>query len=137
MMGKYDDIIDLPHHVSKNHPQMPMADRAAQFSPFAALTGHHAMIEETERLTEERIELDEREQEAIALQLRQLKEKAEERPEVAIRFFLPDGRKTGGSYHTVTGRVKKVDEYGKRVVMEDGTGIPMEDIYGIEKAFLS
>ncbi len=137
MMGRYDDIINLPHHVSKNHLQMPMADRAAQFSPFAALTGHHAMIEETERLTEERIELDEREQEAIALQLRQLKEKAEERPEVAIRFFLPDGRKAGGSYHTVTGRVKKVDEYGKRVVMEDGTVVPMEDIYGIEKVFPS
>lgn len=134
-MGKYDDIIDLPHHVSKKHPQMPALDRAAQFSPFAALTGHHAMIEETERLTESRVELDENEQEEIALWLRMIKERIRTKPEAVITFFVPDAQKTGGSCRTVSGVVKKVDGYEKQVFMEDGTVIPMEDIYAVEGEF--
>lgn len=134
-MGKYDDIIDLPHHVSKKHPQMPLSDRAAQFSPFAALTGHHAMIEETERLTEDRAELDQDKQEKIALCLQMLRERAGEKPEAVITFFIPDGKKAGGSYHTISGKVKRVEEYEKRVVMEDGTVIPIKDISGIEGNF--
>lgn len=131
-MGKYDDIMDLPHHVSKKHPQMPLLDRAAQFSPFAALTGHRAMIAETERLTEDRTELDEDKQEEIALRLQILRERAGEKPEVMITFFIPDGRKAGGSYQTVFGTVKKVDEYKRQAVMEDGTVIPVKNISGIE-----
>lgn len=130
-MGKYDDIIDLPHHVSGRHPQMSPLDRAAQFSPFAALTGHRAMIAETERLTRERAELNEDRREEIALQLKMLREREEEKPEAVVTFFLPDEKKTGGSYQTVTGRIKKVDEYGKRIVMESGMTIPAEDIYEI------
>lgn len=131
-MGKYDDIMDLPHHVSKKHPQMPLLDRAAQFSPFAALTGHRAMIAETERLTENRTELDEDKKEEIALRLQILRERAGEKPEVMITFFIPDGRKAGGSYQTVLGTVKKVDEYKRQAVMEDGTVIPVKNISGIE-----
>lgn len=131
-MGKYDDIMDLPHHVSKKHPQMPLLDRAAQFSPFAALTGHRAMIEETERLTEDRAELDEDKQEEIALRLQMLRERAGEKPEVMITFFIPDGRKEGGRYQTVLGTVKKVDGYKRQIVMEDGTEIPVKNISGIE-----
>lgn len=131
-MGKYDDIMDLPHHVSKKHPQMPLLDRAAQFSPFAALTGHRAMIAETERLTEDRTELDEDKREEIALRLQILRERAGEKPEVMITFFIPDGRKAGGSYQTVFGTVKKVDEYKRQAVMEDGTVIPVKNISGIE-----
>lgn len=134
-MGKYDDIIDLPHHVSGKHPQMPLLDRAAQFSPFAALTGHRAMIEETERLTKERTELEEDRREEIAWRLQILKEQAEEKPEAAITFFLPDEKKTGGSYRTVSGRVKRVDEYEKQVIMEDETVIPIKEISGIEGSF--
>lgn len=131
-MGKYDDIMDLPHHISKKHPQMPLLDRAAQFSPFAALTGHRAMIEETERLTEDRAELDEDKQEEIALRLQMLRERAGEKPEVMITFFIPDGRKDGGRYQTVSGTVKKVDGYKRQIVMEDGTVIPVKNISVIE-----
>lgn len=127
-MGKYDDIIDLPHHVSERHPQMPAMDRAAQFSPFAALTGHRDMIAEAERLTEKKIELEEGEQQEIMTCLQILLEKIKEKPEAAVTYFVPDEKKSGGSYRTVCGAVIKVDGDKKQVVMENGTEIPMEDI---------
>ncbi|MEY8522152.1 hypothetical protein AALA90_03905 [Lachnospiraceae bacterium 38-10] len=127
-MGKYDDIIDLPHHVSERHPQMPAMDRAAQFSPFAALTGHRDMIAEAERLTEKKIELEEGEQQEIMIRLQILLGKIEEKPEAAVTYFVPDEKKSGGSYRTVCGAVIKVDGDKKQVVMENGTVIPMEDI---------
>ncbi|RKJ47200.1 hypothetical protein D7X98_02670 [bacterium 1XD8-76] len=128
MMGKYDDIIDLPHHVSERHPQMPAMDRAAQFSPFAALTGHRDMIAEAERLTEKKIELEEGEQQEIMIRLQILLGKIKEKPEAAVTYFVPDEKKSGGSYRTVCGAVIKVDGDKKQVVMENGTEIPMEDI---------
>lgn len=127
-MGKYDDIIDLPHHVSERHPQMPAMDRAAQFSPFAALTGHRDMIAEAERLTEKKIELEEGEQQEIMIRLQILLGKIKEKPEAAVTYFVPDEKKSGGSYRTVCGAVIKVDGDKKQVVMENGTEIPMEDI---------
>ena len=127
-MGKYDDIIDLPHHVSERHPQMPAMDRAAQFSPFAALTGHRDMITEAERLTEKKIELEEGEQQEIMIRLQILLGKIKEKPEAAVTYFVPDEKKSGGSYRTVCGAVIKVDGDKKQVVMENGTEIPMEDI---------
>lgn len=127
-MGKYDDIIDLPHHVSERHPQMPAMDRAAQFSPFAALTGHRDMIAEAERLTEKKIELEEGEQQEIMTRLQILLGKIKEKPEAAVTYFVPDEKKSGGSYRTVCGAVIKVDGDKKQVVMENGTVIPMEDI---------
>lgn len=129
--NRYDDIINLPHHVSEKHPRMSMIDRAAQFSPFAALTGHGAAIEETARLTDERIEIEENKKEIINEKLIFIAESADESPEVTVTFFAPDGRKFGGEYVSVTGKVKKIDAYKHDVVMTDGRIIPIENIYDI------
>lgn len=128
---QYGDILYKPHHVSPTRAQMPLIDRAAQFSPFAALTGYEAAIRETARLTEDRIELDEGEKAALNERLRLMRDRLNECPKVSIAYFLPDGKKTGGSYVTATGSVRKIDEYERIVVMEDHTVIPIEQIYGI------
>ena len=122
---KYDDIIGLPHPVSAKHPQMAREDRAAQFSPFAALTGYDDAISETQRLTETKRELDEEVKE-------RLNEKIAEHPVVKITYFKEDGKKDGGAYLTITGVVRKVKEFEKILQMEDGTEIPVADISGIE-----
>ena len=127
---KYDDIINLPHPVSKRHKPMPIEDRAAQFAPFAALTGHQAAIEETARITETRMELCEEEKAHLNMQLQGLLENQERK--IQIVYYVPDGRKSGGSYVTRTGKVKKIDEYRKILVWEDGSRIPLEDISEIE-----
>lgn len=128
---QYDDIINLPHHVSARHPQMPLADRAAQFSPFAALTGHEAAIKETTRLTDAFVELDEDRKAELDEQLRLIKENLSRMPEIEVTFFQPDGKKTGGAYRTAHGRVKKVDEYSRQVLFMDGTVLPVEHLYSI------
>ncbi|MBQ7608625.1 MAG: YolD-like family protein [Desulfovibrionaceae bacterium] len=125
MTGKYDDIINLPHHVSTKHPQMSMMERAAQFSPFAALTGHGNAIEETARVTMERIELDEQAKEDIS---RNLQRMLEGNVEGVITYFIPDPRKDGGSYATLTGYAVKIDEVKNILTMKDGTAIPVADI---------
>lgn len=127
----YDDIIHLPHHVSATRPQMPLLDRAAQFSPFAALTGYEAAIKETARLTEDRIELDETGKAVLNEKLRLLMERLNERPEIAVTYFRPDEKKSGGAYVTAAGPVRKIDEYERIIVMEDQTVIPIEQIYEI------
>ncbi len=124
----YEDIIDLPHHVSRKHRQMPLLDRAAQFAPFAALTGHEAAIKETARLTEEEIELDENSKELLDFRLQQLQEHLSEHPEVAVTYFKPDEKKAGGAYETVTGVVKKVDDYAGELVFTDGKRIVLGTI---------
>lgn len=131
-MHKYDDIINLPHHVSVRHPRMAPLDRAAQFSPFAALTGHEAAIKETARLTEEWVELDEDSKRLLDEQLQMIREHLPERPEVTFTYFQPDERKHGGAYRTVTGKVKKIDAYGHRIVLEDGTAVSIEKLFSIE-----
>ena len=127
---KYEDIINLPHPVSKRHKPMPVEDRAAQFAPFAALTGHQAAIEETARITEARIELDEEVKEHLNMQFQELL--AEPGRKIQVVYYVPDGRKSGGSYVTRVGTVKKIDEYQKTLVLEDGSRIPLEDISEIE-----
>ena len=127
-MTAYDDIIRLPHHVSKNHPQMPMLDRAAQFAPFAALTGYEAAVGETARLTSEKRELDPQEAEELNRRLAALITRLPERPEVTIEYFVPDDRKAGGAYVTVTGRVRHISVPERTLVMEDGTVIPLDDV---------
>ena len=124
----YDDIINLPHHVSKKHPQMALQDRAAQFSPFAAVTGHEEAIEETARLTDKRIVLDEDEKMMLDERLQEIKEHLSEHPEVEITYFKPDSVKDGGSYETVSGRVKKIDEYERQLVLEDGTRVKVDEL---------
>ena len=126
--SKYEDIIDLPHHVSYRHPRMSRIDRAAQFAPFAALTGYGAAVEETARLTEGLTELDETARALLNEKLRMLADFLDSEPQILITYFRPDERKTGGSYVTVSGTVKMVDEYARTVVMTDQTVIPMEHI---------
>ena len=123
-----DDIIRLPHRVSRNHPQMSMHDRAAQFAPFAALTGYESAVGETARLTSERRELDPQDAEELNRRLTELAARLPDHPEVTVEYFVPDDRKAGGAYVTVTGRVRHVSVPEQTLVMEDGTEIPMEDI---------
>lgn len=130
---RYDDMLDLPHHVSAVHPPMSMDRRAAQFSPFAALTGYDAVVAEAARLTDRKLELDEEEKGRIDRRLRDLKEREKLRPSVRVSYFLPDERKEGGAVRTVTGAVKKVDEYAGVLLLADGTAIPFEDIYAVEE----
>lgn len=131
-MGAYDDIINLPHPTSATHPRMSMIDRAAQFSPFAALAGHGAAIEETARLTDQRVELTEDEKAVLDEKLRLLLETGGEGTFIS---FLPDERKDGGIYVTTVGTVKKIDLLGKRVVLTDGTTLSVEDIFEITSPF--
>lgn len=130
----YDDIIGLPHHVSERRPHMSMHDRAAQFSPFAALTGYHAAIDETARLTEEKIELEESRKQLISRQLSILAEHAKELPEVTAEFFVPDERKTGGAYVIETARATAVDPGRGTLRLNNGRSIAFEDIYALNGA---
>ena len=122
----YDDIINLPHPVSTVHPQMSMLERAAQFSPFAALSGHSDAIRETARLTDEFADQDENIREELDRKLAFLQEHLSDQPEVTVTYFQPDSRKKGGSYQSVSGTVKKIDTYERRLIMTDGTVLPME-----------
>ena len=136
-MSKYNEIIYLPHHVSKTRPQMPMSDRAAQFAPFAALTGYDAAIKETGRLTDERIELDVEALSALDMKYQLLMEALDEAPEVTITYFQPDERKAGGKYVSAVGTVKKIDDFERRITMRDGTRIPMDDVLSIDGELFS
>ena len=128
----YEDIINLPHHVSTKRPQMSMLDRAAQFSPFAALTGYDAAIKETGRLTDEKIEMDEASLNMLNMKFQLLVEALSDEHEVSFTYFKPDETKAGGAYVTATGIVKKVDDYERLITMVDGAKIPMDDVYSIE-----
>lgn len=126
---QYDDIINLPHHVSMKRPQMSMFERAAQFSPFAALTGYEDAVDETARLTDRKIELSEDRITAISQALAGLKTD----DKVNVVYFMKDARKDGGAYLTAAGTVRKVDAYAGILLLADGTAIPFENIYSIEK----
>ena len=132
MSGQYDDIIRLPHPDSPNHQRMSLYDRAAQFSPFAALTGHSAAIAETGRLTDQRMELDEYEMARVDAELQRLQELLPGRPTASITYFVPDERKNGGSYQTVTGEVKRIDAVNGVIQMTDRRCIPIADVFSIE-----
>ena len=131
---QYDDIIDMPHHVSEKHPQMPLSDRATQFSPFAALTGYDAAIVETARLTDHRRELTEERKQEINLQLSALQARIKTDPAIIIMvvYYEADARKEGGAYKTVTGSVKKIDPLAGILELTDGTVIPFVDIFDLE-----
>lgn len=128
---KYEDIISLPHHVSKKRAPMPLQDRAAQFSPFAALTGHGAAVKETERLTDQQIELEEYEKQQINQKLQWISQHLSDKVQVELTYFVPDLHKTGGSYERVKGYVKKFEEWSGNLLMEDGKRIPVEDIIDV------
>lgn len=137
MKGPYDDIIRLPHHVSDKHPHMPIADRAAQFMPFRALTGYGVAIEEAARLTEDWIDQSEDVKIDLDRKLRIVAEHLADQPEITIAYFQPDERKAGGTYTTVTGGIKKVDLFERVVVMKDGTKILIDRIFDIDSTIFS
>lgn len=126
--GRYDDIIDMPHHVSRKHKAMPVSDRAAQFSPFAALTGHSAAIAETARQTQRRVELDENAREELDRKLQTIMNRPGDIAEVKITYFRPDSRKSGGEYVDISGNVSRLDTRRRRIIMADGREIPVDDI---------
>lgn len=127
----YEDIINLPRHVSPTRPRMSMSERAAQFSPFAALSGFEDAIHETARTTGRKIELDESAKAILDEKLRLLAETIEDRPRAAVTYFLPDKKKAGGEYVTAAGNVRKIDSIQREVVMLSGTRIPVDDILDI------
>ena len=131
MSGNYDDIIALPHPEPRTHPRMSLHDRAAQFSPFAALTGHSAAIAETGRLTDSRITLDESEMARVDAALQRLRELLSQEPVASITYFVPDERKAGGSYQTVTGAVRRIDTLNGVILLTDRREVPIADIFDI------
>lgn len=129
--SRYTDIIDLPHHTSNKHPRMSAIARAAQFSPFAALTDYDAEIKETARLTDEKVELDEDSVNDINAKLHYIKDNIDENPEITVEYFVPDEKKAGGAYVTLNDRVRIIDEYERTIVFVSGKRINIDDIYGI------
>lgn len=130
--GKYDDIIDLPRPVSAKRARMSDYDRAAQFSPFAALTGYDGVIQETGRLTDSRIELGEDGKAMLDERLRFLRSRIDECPYVAVTCFRPDERKLGGAYVQTRGHLIKIDEYRNTLLLEEGQEISVDSIFEIE-----
>ncbi len=127
MSGPYDDIINLPHPTSERHPRMPMAARAAQFSPFAALTGYEDAVHETARLTSSRAELTEEEKSILDAKLQRLLPGTK----AAFTFFRSDGKKEGGAYLTASGIIKRIDSCSREVVLTNGQKIFVDDILQI------
>lgn len=128
MTDNYDDLLNLPHPTSKTHPRMSRLDRAAQFSPFAALTGYDDAVKETARLTDQRLELSEDELAALDERLRLALAWEDDPPLVSVTWFQPDQHKEGGSYTTTQGRIRKVDEVKRVLILTDGSKIPVDDI---------
>lgn len=131
-MGKYDDILNMPHHVSSTRPHMSMHDRAAQFSPFAALVGYDDAVKETARLTNAKQELTADKITDLNQKIAFLTEHADERPEITIEYFISDEKKTGGKYVTLSGNFRRIDEYNHNMVFTSGEEIPLNDIFDIE-----
>ena len=137
MNNNYEDIINLPHHVSTKRPQMPLKDRAAQFAPFAALTGHDEAIKETARLTDERIELDESTLAILNDKIQIILDNLDIEPEITVTYFKPDDKKSGGIYIDHAGVVKRIDDFEKTVIFTDKVIIPIEDILDIQGTVFS
>ena len=131
-LHSYDDIIDLPHHTSPNRRPMSNVERGAQFSPFAALTGYEAAVTETARLTDVKTDLTEERKAVIDMKLQMIVDHIDEMPQVAVTYFLPDPKKEGGAYVRVGGRVREIDGHERRIVFEDKTVVPIEQIRDVE-----
>lgn len=133
----YENIIDLPHHTSDKHPRMSHENRAAQFSPFAALTGYNAEINETARLTDEKLELSEDRINDINTKLQIIMDNIDEYPEVTVEYFVPDEKKSGGSYIKIIGNIRRIDEHERILIMKDNHTVPIDDIYSIDGKIFS
>lgn len=136
-MKKYENIIDLPHHTSDKRPRMSRENRAVQFSPFAALTGYNAEINETARLTDEKLELSEDRINDINTKLQIIMDNIDEYPEVTVEYFVPDERKSGGSYIKIIGNIRRIDEHERILIMKDNHTVPIDDIYSIDGKIFS
>ena len=135
-MENYEDIINLPHYEPKNHQRMKLEARAAQFAPFAALTGYEDAVQETARFTDDRIELNEEEKELLDQKFELLKKEIKKLPGIKITYFIPDDKKSGGKYVTVTGNLKRIDEYKRTIILENKKEIPINEIIELEKNIL-
>ena len=136
-MKKYENIVDLPHHTSDKRPRMSRENRAAQFSPFAALTGYNAEINETARLTDEKLELSEDRINDINTKLQIIMDNIDEYPEVTVEYFVPDEKKSGGSYIKIIGNIRRIDEHERILIMKDNHTVPIDDIYSIDGKIFS
>lgn len=132
MSGQYEDIIHLPYPVPTKRQRMSMIDRAAQFSPFAALVGYDDAIEETARLTDQRIELDENEKYMLDIRQQHLLTLLPQRPQVTVTYFSPDDRKEGGEYVTITGRLKSILPHADTMILSDRTRICLKDVIALD-----
>lgn len=132
MSRKYDDILRLPHPTSKKHPRMPVSERAAMFSPFAALSGHAGAIAETARLTDQRMELDEDTRAELDRRQAALLEHIKEQPKITVTWFCPDEKKSGGAYVVTTGKLKKVDNDAGTLKLADGLTISLDEIVDLQ-----
>lgn len=130
--SKYNDIINLPHHVSEKRNRMSNYDRAAQFSPFAALTGHSDALQETARLTDAKAELDESEKVIISEKLQMIINELPSKVQITVTYFVPDSRKSGGAYVKTAGFIKKLDTFMRKIIMSNGISIPIDNIFDIE-----
>ena len=128
MAENYEDIINLPHHISKKHRPMPREARAAQFAPFAALTGYESDVNEAARYTGKRREIGEYETERLNRRINEIRDGIHGNTEVIITYFKPDEKKTGGEYLNIGGRVRKIDDYGRTLTLTSGALIPLDDI---------
>lgn len=128
---KYNDIINLPHHVSEKHARMTIEERSAQFAPFSALTGYDDVIKETARETNNRIEINEEQKIILNKKLLLIKEKIHNKPQIAVTYFIPDAKKDGGKYIEVTENVVKIDEYDRKIILGNGEKVPIEEIIEI------
>ena len=131
-MNEYDDIINLPHHQSSKRPHMSNHQRAAQFAPFAALTGYDAAIDETARLTDKKLELSDEQADHLNVQIQRIVENIADKPQVEITYFVPDNHKSGGEYVTVTGCVRRFDDSNREIVFVDGMTVAIDDVYMIK-----
>lgn len=129
---KYGDIIHLPHHVSSVHPHMPVSDRAAQFAPFAALTGYGEVIKETARQTDERPDLSEDEKQELNYKIQLACALPGEKPEIVLTYFVQDEKKSGGAYHTARGKIRRIDPDAGQIILEDGMRIRLDCVVDIE-----
>lgn len=130
--GKYDDIINLSHYVSRKYPRMSLEERSAQFAPFSALTGYAEAIKETERVTDRRKDIDDSLRIILDSKLQLIHEYIDMKPNITFTYFVPDLKKDGGKYVTVTNSVKKIDNYEYVIILEDMTVIPILEIVDIE-----
>ena len=129
---KYDDIINLPHHVSERHPQLSKASYAAQFSPFAALTGYDGIVSEAARVTEQRVELGETDMEILSAKLQIIMNHVKKQPELILTYFKKDEKKEGGAYLQKTAQIKRVDDVERILYFMDGSNLPIDDVVDIQ-----